>query len=773
MSKLTLGRKIALMTAAMLVLGVGGFGYLTVQALDQSTDTMLEERLTTAHLIADYADEVLWRSLEELNITAQEIEFDSLPDEIEQQVNTLDRTYSRMSISTLNFYLLNEEGHVIWSKADYPELVDLDMSSYSGIGETIESGDAGISGLTTAPATETPAIFLSSATKNDQHENTSTLVVAIDLASSSISGFIQPIELGESGYVEIVDNTGFVIARTEPGRELTPFEMSDHPLRFAELIRAGEPTVGKCHTCHEAGRQSEIKDVLAFAPLSTAPWGVAIRQSEDEALAPTRELRQRLLFVGGGLLAIALLLVWVTTRHVVRRINTLTTACNTIADGDLSSSVSNMGKDEVGTLAQTFDNMRIKLKVSYEELEQRTKELSSLLTVSEILTSTVELNKILDAVVAKAIEVIPDADGGALLLESTNRDELVVQSVAGLEIGSLTRPVLSSAGDSSLCCTSEQDDEGTKNIAKEICATFLQSDTVRPKAQSSICAPIVCKSQCIGSLVIVSLRDAKAFSESDLSLIQAIAYYITIAIEREQLAKEAEQTEALREVDRLRSEFISSVSHELRTPLTSIKGYTTSLLRQDVSWDEETKQEFLQMIDDKTNELRDLIDKLLQIAKLEAGAVKLEKEPVLMPRIAQKVAEESALRAGNHKLTLKFPPSFPVVEADTRHVEVILRNLVENAIKYSPRGGEIVIVGEVKEGQVLIEVSDEGVGIHSEHQDNIFERFYRVDSPLTSNIHGSGLGLSIVKGLVEAHGGEIWVESTIGKGSKFCFTLPL
>ncbi|KKK40566.1 hypothetical protein LCGC14_3046320, partial [marine sediment metagenome] len=142
--------------------------------------------------------------------------------------------------------------------------------------------------------------------------------------------------------------------------------------------------------------------------------------------------------------------------------------------------------------------------------------------------------------------------------------------------------------------------------------------------------------------------------------LQAEADYIAIAIERAQLTKEAEEARALHEADRLRSQFISSVSHELRTPLTLIKGYSTSLLRQDVSWDEESQQEFLQIIDEKTDELRDLIDKLLQSAKLEAGALKLEKEPLLIPRLAQRVVEDTALRAKKHKFTLEFSPSFPV-----------------------------------------------------------------------------------------------------------------
>ncbi len=605
LTKPSLGKKIAFMAAVGILAGVGVFWVLSMQALDQSTDAMLDERLTTTHLIADYTDEVLGNALNELKNTARTIEIDGVGGEIDPQIKTLEDTYSRMSISTLNIFVLDKEGRVMWSKSGYPELADVDMSTYSSVSQTLESGEASTSGLVSAPVTQTPAILLTSATKEGQQGATGALVVAIDLAQSSIGGFIQPIKLGQTGYVEIVDQKGIVIARTKPGRELAPFEKSDHPDRFAELISAGEPTVGTCHTCHEAGRQVEKKDVLAFAPLSRVPWGVVIRQSEDEALAPTRELRQRLLFAGGGLLAIALLFVAITTRDIVKRIRTLSAASERIADGDLVTPVTALGKDEIGTLARTFDGMRTKLKTYYDELEQRTRELSSLLAVSGILTSARDLSSLLDAVVAKAVEVIPGAEGGALLLQSADQDEPVVQSVAGLNAASLSQPVSTSGGEALPCSIPEQVDEEIKGLAKEMCAAFLQSDAVRSQAQSAICAPVVCKDQCIGSIIMVSSRD-RAFSESDISLLQAIADDIALAVDRAQLAKEAEEARALREADRLKSQFISSVSHELRTPLTSIKGYSSSLLRQDVSWDEETEREFLQTIDDKTDELRGL-----------------------------------------------------------------------------------------------------------------------------------------------------------------------
>jgi len=234
-----------------------------------------------------------------------------------------------------------------------------------------------------------------------------------------------------------------------------------------------------------------------------------------------------------------------------------------------------------------------------------------------------------------------------------------------------------------------------------------------------------------------------------------------------------EEARAIYEADRLRSELISSVSHELRSPLTLIKGYSTSLLRHDVKWDDAETREFLQVIDEKTDVLRDLIDKLLQSAKLEAGALRLEKEPLLIPQLVRKLVREADLNTRKHHFTLDFAPSFPVVEADVRCMEQVLRNLLQNAVKYSPEGTEIVVAGEAQHQQIVVHVSDQGIGISPEDQERIFERFFRVDSPAVHSTAGSGLGLSIAKAHVEAHGGTLWLDSKPGSGSRFSFTLPL
>jgi PAS domain S-box-containing protein len=224
-----------------------------------------------------------------------------------------------------------------------------------------------------------------------------------------------------------------------------------------------------------------------------------------------------------------------------------------------------------------------------------------------------------------------------------------------------------------------------------------------------------------------------------------------------------------RELDEMKSKLLSTVSHELRTPLASIKGFATTLLRQDVEWDEGSRREFLAIIDDESDRLSELISNLLDMSRVEAGTLRVEPETTDLRPIIRETANEFQLMTRDHRIQVEVPPSLPMVLADPRRV----RNLVENAVKYSPGGGVIHIGAEISPHHVKVRIIDQGIGIEPEHLDHIFDRFYQVDSASTRKVGGSGLGLSISKAIIEAHRGEIGVQSQVGVGSTFHFSLPL
>jgi len=229
----------------------------------------------------------------------------------------------------------------------------------------------------------------------------------------------------------------------------------------------------------------------------------------------------------------------------------------------------------------------------------------------------------------------------------------------------------------------------------------------------------------------------------------------------------------LRELEQAKSDFVSTVSHELRTPLTSIKAYTATLRRRDVNFDEETRQQFLGVIEEETDRLTRLISDLLDMSRIESGRMELKKRDFDLVKLAEIVVGKMESQSARHELVLIPECESAKVHADPDKIEQVLVNLLDNAIKYSPQGGEVEVNIGRHRHMIRCSVTDHGVGIPAEHLPHIFEKFHRVDNRSTREVYGTGLGLYVSKSIVEAHGGNIWVESEPGKGSTFHFTLPL
>ncbi len=240
------------------------------------------------------------------------------------------------------------------------------------------------------------------------------------------------------------------------------------------------------------------------------------------------------------------------------------------------------------------------------------------------------------------------------------------------------------------------------------------------------------------------------------------------------LGVQAREAETLRQIDRLKDEFMSTVSHELRRPLASIKGYTASLLLPGAHWEQAEQREFLQVIDEEADHLAGLIDNLLDLARLGAGSLRLSCEPVHLPALTDQVVRRIRTQAHlpAHPYDLRFPVGFPYVAGDSARITQVLLNLLENAAKYAPAGTPIEIAGALTGEMVAVTVSDWGPGLTAAQAARVFEKFYRVDSGLTRSTEGTGLGLAICRGVVEAHGGHMSVQSVPGQGCAFTFTLP-
>jgi PAS domain S-box-containing protein len=229
----------------------------------------------------------------------------------------------------------------------------------------------------------------------------------------------------------------------------------------------------------------------------------------------------------------------------------------------------------------------------------------------------------------------------------------------------------------------------------------------------------------------------------------------------------------VRRLDELKADFIATASHELRTPLAAVYGAAQTLLRHDFALDEGGRDRFVSLIADESERLGRIVNEILLASQLDAGRVDLESEPFDAAELVERVVESTrAYAPPGVSVEGRVPDDLPLVEADREKVRQVVVNLVENAIKYSPDGGRVEVGAESQEENVLFHVRDEGLGIPSDEQSRVFEKFYRVDPHMTRGVGGTGLGLYICNELVSRMGGHIWLESNAGEGSTFLFELP-
>ena len=229
----------------------------------------------------------------------------------------------------------------------------------------------------------------------------------------------------------------------------------------------------------------------------------------------------------------------------------------------------------------------------------------------------------------------------------------------------------------------------------------------------------------------------------------------------------------IKKLEKMRSEFVANVSHELRTPLTSIRGFVETLKEGAVD-DPGKARYFLKIIERQSNRLNNLIEDLLQLSKIESQEIAMNLQSIDLRDLIDKTISEfkEKIEQKDHKIKINTSLQLPLVKADPEQIEVVFRNLLDNAIKYTPNRGEISISTLEKAENIYIEIANNGIGISAEHLPRLFERFYRADKDRSRKLGGTGLGLAIVKHIVQAHGGTVGVDSELGKGSKFFFTLP-
>jgi signal transduction histidine kinase len=419
-------------------------------------------------------------------------------------------------------------------------------------------------------------------------------------------------------------------------------------------------------------------------------------------------------------------------------------------------------------------------EASTAEQDQRLFNISELAKIS---VTEHETETMLQRLLACLVETFQAAEAGVLLLYDPADERLTVQAAHGYDLTKLQQIRIApgearcgqafQAGQPQLYSTPETIAAAMANMTPANRDAVSGATIGLKEPHSAVCLPLISGEAKVGVFMLENLHDAHSFSRADLPFLQTVADLIALSVEGARLRENFQSAQALSEANRLKAELISTLAHEMRTPLTSIKGYSTALLMEEVTFNPETQREFLQFIDEECDVLQTLIHDLLESSIIDAGLLRLEPQPVQLPRLAKSVTDDIARRTEIHRFLLDFPERFPILDADPDRIVQVLRNLLDNAVKYSPEGGLIVVRGEVREEEVVVSVADQGVGLTPEHLNRLFEKFFRAKSSLGRHVVGSGLGLPISRTIVESHGGRIWAESQVGEGTTLFFALPL
>jgi signal transduction histidine kinase/HAMP domain-containing protein len=509
-----------------------------------------------------------------------------------------------------------------------------------------------------------------------------------------------------------------------------------------------------------------------------------------------------------GILALSVLIVgaiWITTiiitkRYISSPLLRLQRSASSIAHGDLDTLVEKDTEDEIGILATHLDLMRESIKDLFHELHEskvkieeysrtlenkvdiRTRELArsveelqALGEVSQAVSSSLDLERVLKSIVRHAVQ-LSKADAGTIYEFNESEQVFLPRINHGLSekfVDELRKSKMR-LGDKTLIGRA-----ALKKAPEQISDLVDRPDYPLPHVlefgfRALLAIPLFREDRLIGGL-IVRRKQPGEFALSVVTLLQTFAAQSVLAIHNARLFKEIEEKGREIEIaNKHKSEFLANMSHELRTPLNAILGYTELILDNIYGEAPAKIREILERVGKNGRHLLGLVNNVLDLSKIEAGRFTLSLGDYSMSELVQTVITSVEALASEKKLELKVsvPTDLPTGKGDGQRIAQVLLNVIGNAIKFCEKGEVSVQVTESGES-FLVSVSDTGPGISKNDQERIFEEFQQVDGSSTREKDGTGLGLSIAKKIIEMHEGRIWVESTVGKGSIFRFTLPV
>ena len=594
---------------------------------------------------------------------------------------------------------------------------------------------------------------------------------------------VTQIKVGQKGQAFAIDGRGRLIAHPDISLVLRNTDMFK-----LDYIKVASETAG---TSEREGVQIvhdiQGREVLtAHASILPLRWQMFVELPIDEAYAPlyVSIKRSAWLLVGG--LTLALLAALFLARKMIIPIQRLREGAAQIGSGNLEQRITIKTGDELERLADQFNDMAGRLEESYTSLEQKVEqrteelgrsvsELQALGEVSQAVNSTLDLEQVLTTIVQRAVQ-LSHTEAGAIYVFDQGRQEFRLRATYGMSeamIVALTDRHIGT-GDAHIGpAATQRKPVQVPDIEKEPPAPVNEIN-LREGYRAVLIIPLLRPDHIVGALV-VRRKAPGEFPQSTIDLLETFGDQSVVAIQNANLFHEIEEKgKQLAIASQHKSQFLANMSHELRTPLNAILGYTELILDSIYGEVPEKAQGVLKRVESNGRHLLGLINDVLDLSKIEAGQLTLSLTDYSMKDVLYSVFSAVEPLATEKKLNFKVdsPGELPKGHGDERRLTQVILNLVGNAIKFTDQG-DVIIKASASNGSFTVQVKDTGPGISKTDQGKIFEEFQQADNSATKKKGGTGLGLSISRRIVEMHGGRLWVESEIGVGSVFQFTLPI
>ncbi|MDP2719635.1 MAG: histidine kinase [Dehalococcoidia bacterium] len=756
LTNLTLQKRIVLLALAGLTVGLGLFSWLGVQSLKDSTQRILDERLNIARVLASRLDNTLGNVLGSL----QDMDFNDPPpskERFKQSAASFQKSLSRSGIAVINVVITDNAGKVILVEPENAGISSMDITIYPEVKESLASGKSTISGLTSAPPMASPVILATVPLRDSSGQITGVVSALIDVNQSSNDAFKPPISVGRSGYTEIVDGNGIILARTEPGSPPALYERSDHPAKFSQLIERREATVGTCHRCHEISSE-RLKDVLAFAPLSVTSWGVAIRQTEEEALAPTRRLEQRLLIIGIILFVSTFLAVWIIMQGIIKPIRVLTTAAQKVASGDFSAVSPINRKDEVGRLSNAFYSMTRELAKSRDELLSRNEELSALNAIAETVNQSLALDDVLISAMQKVLEVTK-TKSACVFLKNTVTNKFETRSC--IDPSNFFKcQNTGTIGASCACYQVLQRGETLMVNDPSQCPMLAEEEVLKENIGCFVGIPLKSKNRTLGVMNIACSKD-HPFTENDFRMLDSIGYQIGISMENSILYEDAKQKEKLK--GQLLDSVINAQEEERKRVARELHdeyGQTLTGLIMSIESMENITLPEQHVFRERLNAAKNIVKgALTELRRLTLGLRPSTLDDLGLAATIRSYAKTHLEEAGiNVDFKSKGLNSRLATALETALFRII-QEAIHNIGKYA-EARNVTITIEAGSETITATVRDDGKG-------------FDVDEVFKTRINSKSLGLLGIQERVSLLSGTFEIKSVIGEGTTIVIEIPV